>query len=349
MLGGDGDMEEEKLFGVPRIIILGVGGAGNNSINRLEEMGGIEGVERVAINTDKLHLDSIKCEKKLLIGKSLTRGLGAGGSPDVGRKAAEMDKEKIEEILKDKNLVFLTAGMGGGTGTGALPVIAEIARNEGAIVIAMVSFPLEAERARRRKAMEGIKNLREVTNTVVVLENDKLVRYVPNLPINDAFRAMDELIADTIKGIAEAITKPSLVNLDYADLKAVMEEGGVAVMLVGETEKTEDKTRAVVESTLNHPLLEADYKGAKGALIHITGGPDLTIKETNDIVTMLTHEVNPEANVIWGTRIREDFSGRAKVTAIMTGVEPKWTFGGKYEKEEEKVKPRGIEDIIPMI
>lgn len=341
---------EEELFGLPQIVIVGVGGAGNNSMHRLEGMGGIENVERIAINTDKLHLDSVSCKKKLLIGKTLTKGLGAGGFPETGKKAAEMDKEMLQEILKEKNLVFITAGMGGGTGTGASPAIAEIAKEAGAIVIAMVSFPFKAERIRRRKAIEGIEDLRKVADTVVMLENDKLVKYVPNVPVNNAFRVMDELIADTIKGVAESITQPSLINIDYADLKMVMESGGVAVLLVGETEKNEDKQRAVVQSTLNHPLLEADYRGAKGALIHITGGSDLTIKETNDIVSMLTSEVNPDANVIWGARIKEDYSGRAKVTAIMTGVEPKWTFGGEYKEREEKEKKIGdISDIIPLI
>ena len=332
---------EEELFGVPRIMVVGVGGAGNNSMDRLERLGGLENVERVAINTDKLHLDSIRCEKKVLIGKSLTRGLGTGGSPEIGRKAAELDREKLEEILRGKHFVFLTAGMGGGTGTGASPVVAEIAKEMGAIVVAMVSFPFEAERMRRKKAIEGIKELSKVTDTVIVLENDKLIKYAPNLPVNDAFKTMDMLIATTIQGISETITQPSLVNIDFADLKAVMEEGGVAVMLVGQTSKTENKPEAVVEEALNHPLLEADYRGAKGALIHITGGTDLTMKETNDIVELLTYELSPDANVIWGARIKKEYDGKVKVVAIMTGVEPKWIFGGRYEEQEEFSRSSG--------
>jgi cell division protein FtsZ len=342
-------------FGVPQIGIVGVGGAGNNSMNRLESLGGLNGVDQIAINTDKLHLDSIACKKKVLIGKSLTRGLGAGGSPDIGRKAAELDKEELKGLLKRQNILFLTAGMGGGTGTGASPVVAEVAKEEGAIVVAMVSFPFEAERIRRKKALEGIKRLREVTDTVIILENDKLLKYAGNLPVNDAFKMMDILIAETIQGIAETITKPSLVNLDFADFKAVMGEGGVAVMLVGQTSKSENKPEAVVQDALCHPLLEANYKGAKGALIHVTGGADLTMKETNDIVELLTYELDPSANVIWGARINEDYNGKAKVTAIMTGVEPKWVFGGMYEEREE-VRSAGagvgkgaFGDIIPII
>jgi len=343
---------EDDLFGVPQIAIAGIGGAGNNSMSRLEYMGGLNGVSRIAINTDKLHLDSIKCEQKVLIGKSLTRGLGAGGSPDIGRKAAELDRDEIRRLLSNKNFVFLTAGMGGGTGTGATPVTADIAKEEGAIVVAMVSYPFEAERIRRKRAAEGIERLREATDTVIVLENDKLIKYAGNLPVNDAFRTMDMLIAETIQGITETITQPSLVNLDFADLKAVMEAGGVAVMLVGETAKSENKPEAVVEDALCHPLLDADYRGAKGALIHVTGGSDLTMKETTDIVELLTYDLDPDANVIWGARINEDYNGKAKVTAILTGVEPSWTFGGIYEERKESVahgNGGGLSDIIPII
>ncbi|HUV80439.1 MAG TPA: cell division protein FtsZ [Candidatus Bathyarchaeia archaeon] len=351
VLSGSTETEDE-LFGVPQIAIAGIGGAGNNSMNRLEYMGGLNGVSRIAINTDKLHLDSIKCEQKVLIGKSLTKGLGAGGSPDIGRKAAELDRDAIRRLLTNKNFVFLTAGMGGGTGTGAAPVTADIAKEEGAIVVAMVSYPFEAERIRRKRAAEGIERLREATDTVIVLENDKLIKYAGNLPVNDAFRTMDMLIAETIQGITETITKPSLVNLDFADLKAVMEAGGVAVMLVGETAKAENKPEAVVEDALCHPLLEAEYRGAKGALIHVTGGSDLTMKETTDIVELLTYELDPDANVIWGARIDEKYNGKAKVTAIMTGVEPKWTFGGVYEERKVGVahgNSGGLSDIIPII
>ena len=350
--------EEEDWFGVPKIAIVGVGGAGNNSMDRLERLGGLNGVDRIAVNTDKLHLDSIRCEKKVLIGKSLTRGLGAGGSPGVARKAAEIDREELQTLLADKNFVFLTAGMGGGTGTGASPIVAEVAKEAGAIVVAMVSFPFEAERIRRKRAAEGIAELRNASDTVIVLENDKLLKYAGNLPVNDAFKTMDMLIAGTIQGIAETITQPSLVNLDFADLKAVMAEGGVAVMLVGETTRSENKPEAVVSDALSQPLLEADYRGAKGALIHITGGSDLTMKEANDIVELLTYDINSDANVIWGARINDSYDGKARVTAIMTGVEPKWIFGGIYEEREANINLKekevdagsgGIGDIIQII
>lgn len=347
-----GPTGDDDLFGVPRFAIAGIGGAGNNSMNRLESMGGLKGVSKIAINTDKLHLDSIKCEQKVLIGKSLTRGLGTGGSPDIGRKAAELDRDGLRRLFSNKNFVFLTAGMGGGTGTGATPVIADIAKEEGAIVVAMVSYPFEAERRRRKKAADGIEQLRETSDTVIVLENDKLKKYAGNLPVNEAFRTMDVLIAETMQGIIEAVTQPSLVNLDFADLKAVMDAGDVAVMLVGDTAKSENKPEAVVEDAISHPLLEADYRGATGALIHVTGGSDLTMKETTDIVELLTHDLDPNANVIWGARVSENYNGKAKVTAILTGVEPSWTFGGKYEARKESVahgSGGGLGGIIPFV
>jgi cell division protein FtsZ len=288
-------IKEEDLLGVPQLAIVGVGGAGNNSLNRLECLGGLEGVDKIAINTDKLHLDSIRCTKKVLVGESLTGGLGAGGSPEVGRKAAEMDKEGLREMFKGKNL----------------------------------------ERRRRIKAAEGIEELRRVTDTVIVLENDKLLEQAGNQPVNEAFKMMDMLIATTIQGITETVTKPSLVNLDFADLTAVMSEGGIAVMLVGETTKSDNKPEAVVSDALSHPLLEAEYQEATGALIHISGGADLTMKETNDIVELLTHDLNPDANVVWSASTHDDFAGKVRVTAILTGVEPKWVFHGIYSEQEE--------------
>lgn len=327
---------EPQLFGVPRIAVVGIGGAGNNTISRLEELD-VKGADRIAINTDKLHLDNTKAQKKILIGKALTRGLGTGGEPEIGKKAAEMDKSVIEDALRGKDLVFITAGMGGGTGTGAAPVVAEIAKDFGAIVVAMVSSPFKAERARIKKAQDGIEELKKFADTVIVLDNEKLLQYVPNLPVEEAFKVMDMIIADTVKGITETITQPSLINLDFADLRAVMRFKGVAVMLIGETSKSQNKAEEVVRAALGHPFLDLDYRGAKGSLVHITGGPDLTIKEADDIVKLLTYEIDPNATVIWGARIDENYSGRVKVTAIMTGVEESVAYSKRLEEEEMEV------------
>jgi cell division protein FtsZ len=335
------DQAEEDFWGVPRIAIVGVGGAGSNSMDRLESLGGLKGVDKIAINTDMLHLDSIRCEKKLWIGGTLTRGLGpTGKSPDVESIAADldMDREELRRLLSKKNFVFLTAGMGGGTGTGASPVVAEIAKEEGAIVVAMVSFPFEAERIRRKIAADGIERLIDTTDTVIVLENDKLIKYAGCLPVSNAFKTMDMLIASTIKDITETITQPSLVNLDFADLKALLEAGDIAVMLAGETSKSENKAVDVVKDALSHPLADADYRGAKGALIHITGGYDLTMKEVNDIVELLTSQLDPKANVIWGVRINEGYNGKARVTAIITGVELKKQLKKRVARGEHQIK-----------
>jgi len=317
--------DQFDILGQPRIMIVGCGGAGNNTINRLYNMG-IEGAETVAINTDKQHLDLIRADKKILVGKTLTRGLGAGGYPEVGAKAAELARGTLEEIFKNADLVFVTAGMGGGTGTGVAPVVAEIAKEQGAIVVGMVSSPFRVERARAVKAEEGLEEFRRAADTVIVLDNNRLLEYVPNLPIDQAFSVMDQIISETVKGITETITQPSLINIDYADIRAIMGCGGVAVMLVGES-KNQDKSDDVVRAALNHPLLDVDYRGATGSLVHITGGPDLSLKEAEEIAASLTYELSASANVIWGARITPEYEGRVRVMAIMTGVQSAQILG----------------------
>lgn len=340
------DIEE---FGLPRIVVVGCGGSGNNTVNRLKNIG-VDGVTTIAINTDKQHLLMIKADKKVLIGRSLTKGLGAGGYPEIGRKAAELARGTLEELLKDADMVFVCAGMGGGTGTGAAPVVAEIAKKQGAIVIGMVQTPFRVERARIWKAEEGLEELRKHADTVVVLDNNKLLEYYPNLPIEQAFSVMDQLVAETIKGITDTITKPSLMNIDFADVKAVMGHGGVAVMLVGEA-KSQNKAQEVVKDCLNHPLLEVDYRGATGALIHITGGQDLTIKEAEDIIENLTFEIDSKANVIWGARIDRDLEGAVRVVAIMTGVKSPniLSMEEEFEKPFERAKVYSLDEKIHSV
>ena len=318
-----GDDEEE--FGAPRILIVGCGGAGNNTVNRLYNIG-VEGAETIALNTDKQHLDMIESDVKVLVGLSITNGLGAGGDPEVGRRATDLGRQTLETLLKDADLVFITAGMGGGTGTGAAPIVAQIANAQGAIVVAMVSTPFNVERARLIKAEEGLEDLRKDADTVIVLDNNRLLDYVPNLPIDQAFSVMDQIIAETVKGISETITQPSLINLDYADVRTIMNSGGVAAMLVGES-RSKDKARDVVHEAFNHPLLEVDFRGAKGALIHITGGPDLTLKEAEEISKALTSQLDPNANVIWGARILKGYEGRVRVMSIVTGVQSAQVLG----------------------
>lgn len=325
--------EEDKLedFSSPKIMVVGTGGAGCNAVNRLAGMG-ISGAQLVAVNTDKQHLAMINDElTKILIGRSVTRGLGAGGYPEIGEKAAEVSRNALEEVLNDVDLLFLSAGMGGGTGTGAAPVIAEIAKEQGAIVVAIVTYPFALEKARLVKAEEGILKLQEVTDTVVVIDNNRLVELVPNLPIQDAFKVADEVVARTVRGITETITQPSLINLDYADVRAVMAGKGLSVIAVGES-KSVDKVNEVVDDTLKNALLDVDMQGATGALIHITGGPELTLGEANAVGEMLTEQIDPRATVIWGARVDPTFENKIEVIAIFTGVTSPYINNAKNKK-----------------
>ena len=323
--------------GQARIVIVGCGGAGNNTINRLQTMG-IDGAQTIAINTDKQHLDHTNADKKILIGKSLTRGLGAGGDPELGGKSAEMARKTLVSVLDGADMVFVTAGMGGGTGTGSAPVVANIAKELGAIVMGIVSTPFHVERARNIKAQEGIENLKNACDTVIVLDNDRLLSYVPGLPIGQAFSVMDQLIANTAKGISETITQSSLINLDYADVKTIMTRGGVAVMLLAESNAS-NKADDVVRKAMSNPLFDVDYRGATGALVHITGGSDMSLREAEEVASALTYDLDPNADVIWGARVEDNFEGKIKVMAIMTGVQSPQIvgMGMNYQRSRQMV------------
>jgi len=317
-------MAEE--LGGPRIVVAGVGGAGCNTVNRLARAG-VRGAELIAVNTDSKHLSLMheKC-RRMLIGENVTRGLGAGGYPEIARKAAEASRPELEEALRETDLLFLAAGMGGGTGTGASPVIAEMARKQGAIVVAVVTYPFVLERARLEKAMNGIEELRKAADTVIVIDNNRLLDFVPNLPVDQAFNIADEVTARAVRGISETISTPSLINLDFADVRAIMQGGGVSMIAVGEA-KGPDRAKEVVANTLNHRLLEVDYSGATGVLLHLTGGPDLTLGEANQIGEALTEQVDPNANVIWGARLDPEFEQRVEAIAIFTGIHSPYIVG----------------------
>ena len=340
---------DDDFIGQPRIMIIGCGGAGNNTVNRLHHMG-VAGAETLAINTDKQHLDMIQADKRVLIGKSLTRGLGAGGYPDVGKRAAEMARPTLEALLENADLVFITAGMGGGTGTGSAPVVAQIAKEQGAIVVGMVSYPFQVEKARLIRAEEGLETLASNSDSVIVLDNNRLKNFVPNLPLGQAFSVMDQLIGETVKGISETITEPSLINIDYADVRAIMSKGGVAVMLVGES-KQQNKSESVVRECLSNPMLDVDYRGATGSLIHITGGSDLTLQDAEEIATSLTYELDPHADVIWGARVRNDMEGKVRVMAIMTGVQSGKILGNRvsYKSVLEEDARKKEDPKVPQL
>jgi cell division protein FtsZ len=342
ILGDIGATSSDKI----KIMVVGVGGAGCNTINRLSQMG-IKSAETVAINTDSLHLKMVNADRKILIGKTITKGLGAGGFPEVASKCAQNSKEELRAALDGVQLLFLCAGMGGGTGTGASPVIAQIAKEQGAIVVSMVTYPFSLERIRMQKANWGIDELKKTSDTVVIIDNNRLVSYVPNLPLNQAFAVADALTAHAVKGIADTIMFPSLVNIDFADMRAIMGNAGVAMISVGEG-KGNDKVKQVVKNTLDHPLLDIDYTGARGALIHIAGGANLTLGEATSIGEQLTEVFFEQANVIWGARLDPDMGDTVRVTSIMTGITSPHVVGkGTAEQEKSAITEfSGLEQVL---
>lgn len=330
-------------FLTPKIMVVGSGGGGCNSINRLARAG-IRGADLVAVNTDRTHLQTVsESARKILIGGSVTKGLGAGGYPEVGAKAADVSRDALEKIFEGSDLVFLTAGMGGGTGTGSAPVLAEIAKKAGAIVLSIVTYPFALERARLEKADQGIEALKKQADTIIIIDNNRLVQIVPNLPIDQAFNVADEIIARAVRGITETIMTPSLINLDFADVRAVMQHGGVSMIAVGEA-KGPGRVNEVVNNTLHHMLLDVDYTGATGVLLHITGGPDLTLGECNEIGEKLTDKVDANATVIWGARLDPSFEGKVEAIAIFTGIKSPYMLG-KNVRASDSMK--GSRNAVP--
>lgn len=336
---------DELRAGKANIKVIGVGGCGCNMVTWLFNKG-INGATVYASNTDALHLSVTKADEKILIGKELTRGLGAGGKPRIGREAAKEALVDIKKSVGNADMVFVLAGMGGGTGTGGAPVIAQIAKETGAVVIGVVTMPFEAEKARIDKAEFGLQELREVTDTCIVLDNNRLVDIAGQLPIEQAFAVANELVSTMVKGIVETITLPSLINLDYADVSSIMKNGGVAVIGIGEAD-TQDRVLEAVKQALTHPLLDVDYQGASGALIHITCGPDLKLEEFDIIGRTVSENISPEAQVIIGARISKDFTGKVRVITIMTGVKSPYVLGKEVEDQSlpasKEVSDLGIE------
>lgn len=328
---------EGLVVGQANIKVIGVGGSGNNMVGWLYQKG-IKGAEILACNTDLQHLNIIDADKKFLIGKELTKGLGCGGFPEKGSQAAQESIQELKDNLKGADMVFVCAGMGGGTGTGAAAIAAEVAKAAGAIVIGTVTMPFKIERARVDKAEFGLQRLRKASDTVIVIDNNRLVAIAGNLPIKHAFAVANELVATMIKGIVETIAIPSLVNLDYADVKAIMTNGGVAAIGVG-TSDTNNRVEEAVKGALANPLLDISYNGAVGALIHVEGGPDMTLDEINKIGELVTDNLDPDANVIWGARVNEDMKGRITVMTIITGVKSPWILG---KVDYKKPSPQAV-------
>ena len=325
------------------IKVIGVGGAGNNMVNWLYKKG-IKGAEIIACNTDQQHLGITEADRKFLLGKDLTRGLGCGGYPEKGTEAARESIQEVKDSLKDADMVFICAGEGGGTGTGGSPIIAQVAKDAGAIVIGTVTMPFKIERARVDKAEFGLQQLRQVSDTVIVIDNNRLVAIAGNLPVQQAFAVANELISTMIKGIVETIAVPSLVNLDYADVKAIMSNGGVAAIGVGASD-TNNRVEEAVKGALSNPLLDISYEGATGALLHISGGTDLTLDEISRAGELVTESLDDDANVIWGARVSEDMKGKITVMTIITGVKSPWILG-KIDKSQPTAEAKTMSDEL---
>jgi len=342
--------EQENNFevGVANIKVIGAGGAGSNMVNWLYKKG-VRGATIIACNTDRQHLDMTEAHHKFLMGEQITRGLGCGGFIEKGAEAARESINDIKEIMKNTDMIFVCAGMGGGTGTGGAPIIARVAKDVGAIVIGTVTMPFNIERARIDKAEFGLQQLRQVSDTVIVIDNNRLVRIAGNLPVQQAFAVANELIATMIRGIVETIAVPSLVNLDFADVKAIMKNGGVAAIGVGASD-TNNRVDEAVKGAMTNPLLDINYKGAEGALIHVEGGPDMTLDEVERIGELVTEQLDDDANVIWGARVSDDMKGKLTVMTIITGVNSPWILGKITKETLEKEKQKlGDELGIDMV
>jgi cell division protein FtsZ len=301
--------------GKPKIIVVGCGGGGCNSVSRMNEIG-LCSVETIAINTDRPHLAKVKAHRRLLIGQGITNGNGAGSDPEVGRICAENAVPEISKLLQGAALTFVTVGMGGGTGTGAAPVVADVARRCGSLVVSIATTPFEMEGNRNRTAIHGLRSLRSASDTCLVLDNNRLLDMVSNLPFPQALSIMDELISEMVKGTVDAITENSLINLDFADLKTIVRQGGISTVLYGENADPD----GVVKDALSNPLLDVPIGGATGALVHITGGTNLTLKRLNKVMKILTANLDPDAKVIFGARMDDKFEGSIRLIAVVTGI-----------------------------
>ncbi len=322
-----------------KLAVVGLGGMGSNLINRLYT-NGIRSATTIAINTDAKHLNMIRAHKKMLIGKEITNGLGAGGFPELAAKCADASRAEITEAIRGYDMVVLAAGMGGGTGTGSAAQVAQMAREQGSLVVAFVTYPFGLERSRKLKADWGLEQLSKNADTTIVIENDKLLSYAPNLQVEKAFDLIDNVAGNAVKGIADTISMPSLINLDFADLRAVMRDMGTAVINIGMGQGP-DKVEKAIRSTLTHPLVEADLDGAKSAMVHVTGGTSLTIEEATRIGEGVTESLDAKANVIFGARLVPELQDQIRVMSIVTGVKP--IFGSAPRMSEERAPAMALD------
>jgi len=344
-----GQMTDEELASVvkdleTKITVVGCGGAGGNTVTRMMEEG-IHGAKLVAANTDAQHLaDEVAADTKILIGKKRTNGRGAGSVPKIGEEAAQENLEDIQQAIDGSDMVFVTAGLGGGTGTGAAPVVAQAAQDAGALTISIVTIPFTAEGERRRaNADAGLERLRSVSDTVIVVPNDRLLDYAPSMPLQDAFKICDRVLMRSVKGMTELITKPGLVNVDFADVRTIMENGGVAMIGLGESD-SENKAQDSIRSALRSPLLDVEFDGANSALVNVVGGPDMSIEEAEGVVEEIYDRIDPDARIIWGASVNQEFEGKMETMIVVTGVDSPQIYG-KSEAEQERAAQQLGDDI----
>jgi cell division protein FtsZ len=330
------ELEEIIRGAKPAVAVIGLGGAGSNIVTWIKEKG-VSGAKLIAANTDAAHLGISKADRLLLVGMKLCKGRGCGGYPEIGAEAAKESMDMIKEDLLGSDLVFIVAGFGGGTGTGAAPVIANLTRDAGALTIGCVTIPFSIEMARREKAREGIEKLRENCDTLVLIDNNRLRQVAGNLPLKPALGVANELVGSFVKNITESIAVPSLMNIDYADLRAVTERGGISSIGIGEGDG-EDRVATAVSQALGQPLLDiAELSATKGVLIHIAGGEDMTLEEVAKVGELVASKVPHTTNIAWGARVDETITGRVRVMAVLTGVESTFLAEKKGGPEKEEV------------
>ncbi len=328
-----------------KIKVVGVGGCGGNAVSSMIADGGVKGVEFIAVNTDAQALLANKATVKIQIGENLTKGLGSGGNPEIGRQAAEESREKLKEELSGADMIFLTCGEGGGTGTGAAPVIAEIAKETGALTIAVVTKPFEFEGVKRKfTAEDGIANLKEKVDTLIVVPNQRILSVIDKkTPILEAFRKVDEILVSGVKGIAELITTPGLINVDFADVKSIMTNSGTALMGMG-MGSGDKRAIAAIKQAISSPLLDISIEGAKGVLFNVVGGPDLTMSEIDEAASVIAKSVDPDADIIFGAVIDDKMMDQIKITLIATRFDDNklrlFKFRKNDEEKQEVVKPK---------
>lgn len=326
-----------------RIKVIGVGGGGGNTVSRMHEVG-IKGGEIIAINTDAQDLLYASADHKILIGREISRGLGAGSNPQIGREAAKEQISDIKKKLSNADMVFVTCGLGGGTGTGAAPVVAEVAKSMGALVIGVVTMPFNVEGAKRiENANDGLERMESVCDTLILIPNDKLLDIAPDLPLPTAFKLADEILTNAVKGITELITSSGLVNLDFADIKTIMSDGGVSLICVGESDSS-DRVNEAVDKALHNPLIDVDITDAKGALINVIGGMNFPLEEYNQVVRLIGEQLSPNAKIISGAKLSPDMENAIKVMVIITGVKSAQMTGDRIPLEE--AKRQGMENEL---